>query len=240
MFQLNLLFDTENPVLPRDMDKLIVSYLKASVQNYSSDFFDNLFDKSKSILKSYSFAYYLPEAVFKGDKIYLGHNSFTIYFSDADTREILQFFNAFRGMQFKSYPMNGNSMRLISIGMQKLKEITDSEIVVKMQSSLLVRKHNWEDNSDIYYTYNQEGFAETLKENVKLFVNRMGYPVSVDEFSIIPIKGKKVVTTVFGRNTDANIGIFKLSGSPELLNLLYLAGIGVRRSEGHGKFQIIG
>ena len=53
------------------------------------------------------------------------------------------------------------------------------------------------------------------------------------------LKGKKVVVPVFGRNTDASIGIYKLSGSCRLLNILYLAGIGVRRSEGHGKFEII-
>lgn len=45
---------------------------------------------------------------------------------------------------------------------------------------------------------------------------------------------------MFGRNTDASIGIYKLRGSCRLLNILCLAGIGVRRSEGHGKFEIIG
>ena len=45
---------------------------------------------------------------------------------------------------------------------------------------------------------------------------------------------------MFGRNTDASLGIFKLTGSCQLLNVLYLAGMGVRRSEGHGKFEIIG
>ena len=33
--------------------------------------------------------------------------------------------------------------------------------------------------------------------------------------------------------------IYKLKGKPELLNYLYLAGMGSRRSEGHGKFEIL-
>ena len=62
----------------------------------------------------------------------------------------------------------------------------------------------------------------------------------LDDFQIVPIKAKKVVAKVFGRPTNASIGIFKLTGSVELLNYLYTAGLGSRRSEGHGKFAIIG
>ena len=35
--------------------------------------------------------------------------------------------------------------------------------------------------------------------------------VSTEGFSIAPIKGKKVVVPVFGRNTDANLGIYKIT-----------------------------
>ena len=124
--------------------------------------------------------------------------------------------------------------------MQKLDEITDNEIVIRMQSSLIVRRHNSEDNSDIYYTCETEGFGKALKENVEIFLEKMGLDVSAEDFSIQLIKGKKVVVPVFGRNTDSSIGIFKLTGSCRLLNILYLAGMGARRSEGHGKFELIG
>ena len=65
------------------------------------------------------------------------------------------------------------------------------------------------------------------------------WPVKSDSFGIEPIKAKKVVIPVFGRNTDASLGIFKLKGDRDLLNLLYMAGIGARRSEGKGKFDIL-
>lgn len=41
------------------------------------------------------------------------------------------------------------------------------------------------------------------------------------------------------RYTDQSIGIYKLTGNPELLNLLYAAGLGSRRSEAHGKFSVL-
>ena len=70
-------------------------------------------------------------------------------------------------------------------------------------------------------------------------MQKLNIPASAEGFSIIPIKGKKVVADIFGRKVDANIGIYKLTGSPELLNILYLSAMGSRRSEGHGKFEVI-
>ena len=66
------------------------------------------------------------------------------------------------------------------------------------------------------------------------------YMAETDDFSIQAIKGKKVVIPVFGRNTDASLGIFKLKGSVALLNVLQRSGIGVRRSTGNGKFEVLG
>lgn len=239
MQQLKLTFQTEQPTLPQDLDRLLVSFLKASVQNYSHDLFDVLYDKQRSIIKPYTFSTYLPNAKFVEDRILLGQPGFCMYFSDADLGQMIQFFNAFRLMKMKKYPMAGNSMQLTSVMLQKRKEITDSEVIIKMSSSLIVRRHQQEDNSDQYYTFDQPGFGETLKENVEIFVQKLGLQVPTDTFSIVPLKGKKVVAKVFGRPVDTSVGVYKLTGSPELLNLLYLAGLGVRRSSGHGKFEIV-
>lgn len=240
MNHFKLQFKLESNFLPKSMDKLILSYLKAATMNYDEEMYNKLYDKSKSIIKQFTYSCYLPGAKFKSDRIELDKNEFFLLFSDSNQIELLQFFNAFQLFKFKRYPMQNNSMQLTSISMQKLDEIKDNEIVIKIQSPLLVRKHNSNDNSDIYYTCDTDGFEEALIDNVRIFVERTGLDVSVNDFSIQVIKGKKVIVPVFGRNTDASIGIYKLTGSCELLNILYLAGIGVRRSEGHGKFELIG
>lgn len=240
MNQLKLQFRLEHGFLPKDTDRLLVSFLKAATMNYNEAFYNRLYDKSKSIIKQFTFSFFLPGAKFRDDKIELDKNEFTIFFSDSNQMEFLHFFNAFQLMKLKKHPMNNNSMRLVSIYIQNLDDIKDSEIVIKMQSPLIVRKHNVDDNSDIYYTYDMDGFEETLKDNIRFFMEKVGLDLSVEDFSIQPIKGKKVIVPVFGRNTDASIGIYKITGSKDLLNVLYLAGIGARRSEGHGKFEIIG
>lgn len=240
MYQYKLTFRLEDNWLPREIDRLLISFLKASAQSYSQEFYMKLYDKSQSIIKSFTYSYFLPGAKFSKEKIELAKNEFLMLFSDADQEELLYFFNAFQLMKHKKYPINGNSMELVSIHMQKLNEIKESEIVIKMQSPLIVRNHNSENNKDIYYTYDMDGFAQALKENVEIFLGRMGVNIKTEDFSIQGIKGKKVVVPVFGRNTDASIGIYKLTGTCQLLNILYMAGLGARRSEGHGKFEVIG
>lgn len=240
MLQFRLRFLLENNVLPKDKDKLGVSFLKASVMEYNKDMFDKLYDKSKSVIKTYTFSWYSPGARFEKTQITLDKNELILLFSDADEIELLHFFNAFQLMKYKKYPMNGNSMQLVSVHAQKLDDIKENEIVVRFQSPLIVRKHNKEDNSDIYYTYNMDGFEDALKDNVGIFLQKTGIKADMKGFGIQAVKAKKVVIPVFGRNTDATLGIFRITGSPELLNVLYASGMGARRSEAHGKFKIIG
>ena len=239
MNQFKLTFSLEKPFLPKNLEPFMISFLKEATLNYSEEFHMSLYDKSKSIMKCYTFSYYLPNAKFQKERISLGMPCFEVFFSDADLVESIQMLNSFKTMYGKSYPMKCNSIKLVSIVAQKRKEIRDSEIVVKMLSSLIVRRHNSDDNSDIYYTYEDDGFGEVLRENVDFMLKKLDVPISTDGFSIVPIKGKKVVQCVFEHMIDANIGIYKVTGTPELLNFLYMAGLGCRRSEGHGKFEIV-
>lgn len=161
------------------------------------------------------------------------------FFTDADMGQIIEWFNAFQLMRYKQYPVSGNSMKLISIRSSNRKDIVDDEIIVKMQSPLIVRRHDSVTNKDIYYTYADEGFSKALCENVEIFIQKMEIGVDTEGLSIEPVKARKVVVNCFGRKVDANLGIYKLSGNCELLNILYQAGLGARRSEGHGKFEIL-
>ena len=101
MFQLKLFFQTECNTLPKEMDRLMVSFLKASAQNYSQDFFDGLYDKSRSIIKSFTYSYYLPGAKFCDDKVIISQNNFVMFFSDANLGQVIHFVNAFKLMKNK-------------------------------------------------------------------------------------------------------------------------------------------
>lgn len=240
MYQYKLNFKLEKNFLVKGIDRVIVSFLKAAVQSYSPELFEKLYTKSRSVIKSYCFSYYLPGARFKDDKIELDENGFTLYFSDLDQQELLWFFNAFQAKKHSKYPMASNTMELVSLSVQNINDITDNEVIIKMQSPLVVRRHNSEDNTDIYYSCDMPGFSEALKENVEIFLEKMNLPLTTEGFSMTPVKAKKIVKFIFGRPVDASIGVFKLTGDIQLLNVLHMSGIGVRRSSGNGQFRVIG
>lgn len=239
MNRMKLVFELENNKLPKEMDRLVLSFFKAAVQSYSTELFNALYDKSRSIMKTYTYSLNLPGAMFLSDNIVLNKNEFYIHFSDSDIQEFMHFFNAFQNFKFKKHPMYRNSMSLRSVSVYNVEPITDDEVVVRMKSPLIVRRHNKSDNSDTYFTCEDSQFENMLRDNVNIFLEKLSLPVDAGAFQADVVKGRKIVVPVFGRNTDASLGIFKLRGSVELLNLLYMSGLGVRRSEGHGLFDVI-
>lgn len=52
MTELNLEFEVENPELPLEVDRTGLSFFKASVKNYSSEWFEELYTKKKSVIKT--------------------------------------------------------------------------------------------------------------------------------------------------------------------------------------------
>lgn len=80
MIQFNLEFRLEKPELPLELDRLLVSFLKASLESASPQMFEQLYDKKRSVVKPYTFSYYLPGAKFKEGNIYLRQNKFSMFF----------------------------------------------------------------------------------------------------------------------------------------------------------------
>ena len=239
MYELKLEFQLEIPEVPAELDKVLVSFLKAAIENYSPVLFEKLYNKNSSIIKTYTWSLYLPGAKFIREKILLGQNRFIMSFSDADIGELIEFYNAFVLMKGKPYPMNKNSMRLISIKIRNIPEIQDTELIIKMRSALIVRKHDSTDNSDKYYTCEDPEFGEMVKENLRIFLEKLNLEMDISDFSITPLKGKKVVTRTWSRLVDGSIGVYKITGNLELLNFLRAAGLGTRRSIGKGMWEVI-
>ena len=87
MTELKLEFLLEEPEIPAEVDRLLLSFLKASVEKYSPELFGKLYTKKQSVMKTYCWSCYLPGARFAADKIYLKENRFMVTFSDADKGE---------------------------------------------------------------------------------------------------------------------------------------------------------
>ena len=68
MNQFKLTFSLEKPFLPKNLEPFMISFLKEATLNYSEEFHRGLYDKSKSIMKGYTFSYYLPNAKFQKEQ----------------------------------------------------------------------------------------------------------------------------------------------------------------------------
>ena len=203
MVRLELTFELVRQEFPLEYDRLLVSFFKATLQNYSQEMFDALYNKNASIQKQFCWSCNLSGARFETDKIYLKEKRFKLYFSDADMTEIIQFYNAFTLMKGKKYPMpDGNIMDLSKVRVCTFAEIQEEELIVKMQSSLLARRHDAEKNQDTYYTCEDAEFSEVIKENVTTFLQKQGIELATETFQVTPVKGKKVVVRCFGRFCD--------------------------------------
>ena len=77
MNELKLEFQLETTEIPAELDKVLVSFLKATIENYSPALFEKLYNKNSSILKKYTWATYLPGARFTQEKTLLNQNRFT-------------------------------------------------------------------------------------------------------------------------------------------------------------------
>lgn len=237
MQKLKLEFLLNEPFLPRELDKVLVSFLKGVLQNRSEQLYQDYYGTPK--MKSYTFSEWLPGVKFKNEKILLSEPRFSVFFSTPNAKELFLFYNAFLKAKGQIYPLNQNSMQLEDISLVPLAEVITSEIIIKMLSPMIARKHDRNTNTDTFYTFDQDGFEECIKESLKNLLKQMGHHCPVENFRIIPLDGKKVVATTFGRMTDANLGFYRLEGDPQLLNFLCQSGIGSFRSQGHGAFQVI-
>ena len=70
-------------------------------------------------------------------------------------------------------------------------------------------------------------------------LKNLGLGILEEQIEITPIKPFKTVVNTFGNKITGNVGIYQLTGDVHILNLLYQLGIGSRRSQGFGMYEIV-
>jgi CRISPR-associated endoribonuclease Cas6 len=131
-------------------------------------------------------------------------------------------------------------MKIMDVKILPQYKINANEIVIKMLSPMVLREHNRETNIDRYIDCTCDDFVDMAKKNVQAQLSIFEMDESLlHSFTIVPVMPKKTVVTAFKYHIDVSLGVYKLTGQPELLNFLYHAGIGSRRSQGFGMFEVL-
>ena len=105
---------------------------------------------------------------------------------------------------------------------------------------MVVKEHFKESNRIIYYTYQDEGFLEKLRSIIRNVSESLEYSFDVENLELIPVNPKKTVVSIYGVQIPVSIGSYILKGNKDLLNFLYLKGMGNLSGSGFGAFKIIG
>lgn len=236
--RIKLYFTLENTKISIDYRRSIISFIKLSLSEYSENEFKKYYNQKDNIVKPYAFSAFLGHPQINGQEIILENKRFEMNMTIENYETAITLYNAFNHQKNKKFLINQNSWKLQNIVLIPEKEIKENKIIIKFQAPLCVRKR--ENKKDYYYSFESEGFAETLKLNIKeqLKITNIA-PELVDTFKITPIKAKKVIIKFYEKQIECSTGIFELEGDVELLNYLYKAGIGSKHSAGFGMFQIV-
>lgn len=236
--RIDMRFKLNKPSVPRDYRPILLSFFKAALKNVGAvhDYYHI------NEQKSFAFAVKLPGPVFVDDSVLLNGTNFILSITTYSQFDGINLYNAFLTMRNKEYPLPScNTMTLEEITLAATKTITDDRIIVKMLSPLVVRDHV-KGRADKYYIIDEENFADSLKICVDNQLKSENLELVNDVKIIIPVnKDKtnfKTVVTSFGIQIRCSIGVFELSGNSKLLDFLYQSGMGSKRSQGFGMFEL--
>ncbi|WP_455682375.1 CRISPR-associated endoribonuclease Cas6 [Thomasclavelia sp.] len=238
MYNIKLDFNLENNMIPDNINIICASFMKQALQMDNESLYEMLYETKERMLRKYTFCVKMRSIKYQDRSIFLANNNISIEFTDFDFSELLVFYNAFLNYQYQglSFSMNRNSMKLVKVSMKRLQNIIDDEVIIKMESPLVVRySYN---NIDNYLGIEDDNFEKILNMITKKMLYDLGYNDANIDISLI--KGKKTVTNLFRHKATATLGYFKITGNANIIAVLLQTGIGSRRAAGLGKFKIVG
>lgn len=237
--KISLKFEVQDNIIPKNYRSFLLSFFKLTLSGNCPELYEKYYSEKYSV-KNFCFSTYIKNAVFGKEEISFD-DDFAITLSvDDSSMEGIDWYNAFLKMKNKPFRLpTKNEMTLKSVKIESHRQIKDDTIIVRMLSPIAVRNVN--DGKSRYYSCFDEEFIPELKENTVTLLEKItGIDKEKIPMQIEIIKPKKTVTYAFGSNITANLGIYRINSDPIFLNYLYKLGIGSRRSEGFGMFEIIG
>lgn len=217
-----LYFALENPEMPIDYRKNIISYIKHSLQEYDEKYYKKFYNEKDPIIKPYTFAIFLKQPQINAEEIIVEDKRFELNISIEDYETAIVLYNAFNKQKYKNFSINRNSFTLKNIEMAIEKEIKANSIAIKFLSPLCVRERR--NKKDYYYSFEHKEFEGTLKMNIKEQLKITNIPKEiVEDLKITPIKAKKVINKFYEKKIECSTGTFNLQGDIQLLNYIYKA-----------------
>ena len=232
-------FELENEELPIQYRRSIISFLQFALSQYNKEYYHQIYGE-KSQIKPFTYSVFFQNPEFKEETVSVETKKFKLNLSIQDHTLANMFYEAFNQQKNRKFSLDKNSMTLRNITVIKNRQIKEEKILVRFISPLLARKKNIENRKEYYYSFMDEEFKDILKENIKEEMKQCGMQEEIAEtFDIESLEPKKTVTKFYEKKIEGSLGIYRIYGDITMLQYLYEAGMGSKRSSGFGMFNLI-
>lgn len=216
--------------LPIDYRRGFAALLKESLKRANSELFTRYYGVLH-VLKPFTFSVYFPQLVGQEDERFNVGNRAILNFSTSSYELGTYLYNGI--LTNRTFPLFDNTLELVYIDLRRPITIKQEAIAFKTLAPVLV---NNKGNPDWYLLPGDEGFEDGLRfaisETARTFLGDGNVSV---EFK--PIRIQRKVVRHYNMDMQGFVGSFELRGNPEVLNLIYQVGLGVRRSQGFGMLE---
>ncbi len=267
-FVVDITIESESGYIPLTYRHGFVSFLKKVFELSDESYKKDLFDKRPNNIKPYTFSVYIPDMEIDSEKgIYIGDKGKTIkmFFSTMNAKNGIYFYNGIIKMmndlklsREKFEYKNQFKLKVNNIFAKREWNIWSDVVVFKTLSPIVVAERK-DKEKDLYYIVNDEGiksaksatvvdkeqFEEQLNAHIDAYLKSEciekddDIKIEIKDYNLKPVPvmfdvkdGKNIVVW-------ANKGTITLKGHPHLLNIIYRAGLGARRSYGFGMVDVV-
>lgn len=240
-FNAELMLSNEN--IPKDKNRVILSYLKHIYESYDKSYYKSLYEDEENKRKKFTFSLYMPNCKFTREEIIIPEKKIILNFSTADMRDGIFFYNAILANRGKPYDIKGNSITAAKINMNYEKVISNDYAIYRSMSPVVVRKHKGDNKKTWYYSLNEEEGKEIFISNLKyqlLDIFGEERKLDIEEIKVEVLgRSKEVKVKHYGIEVLSNICKLRIYAKPYILDYLYKSGIGSRKSSGFGMLDLV-
>lgn len=239
-YNVELILSNEN--IPKDKNRIIISFLKHIYESYDKAYYASLYENEINKSKSFTFSLYMPNCEFTREEIIIPDKKLILNFSTADMRDGILFYNSVLTNKGKPYQVKDNSITINRINMKKEKIITNDYAVYSSMSPIVVREHKGDNGKTWYYSLDEEKGKEIFINNLKYqLLDSFGEErrLDIEEVDFQVLSNKEVKVKHYEIEVLSNICRIKVQAKPYILDFIYKSGIGSRRNSGFGMLDLV-
>ncbi len=230
-FTVSYLLDSQ--YLPMDYRRGFASLLKEALKKANDKLFERYYGRLH-FLKPFTFSVYFPGlSGQEGERLNVGKKAI-LNFSTSSYELGTYVYNGL--LSQRNFPLFDNTATLTYVDLKRPITIRQETAIFKALAPVLV---NNKGNAEWYLLPGDEGFDEGLNFAVGELVRTfLGNDVDTSiEFKSIRIQRR--VVRHYNMDMQGFTGLFELRARPDILNLVYQVGLGVRRSQGFGMLEVV-